>query len=317
MKKYIQPILEVIGYYKIKSKWRWHQYISRLQKEDASRKAEALAWIETIDHRLLPNVKKTDNITISLTSHGRRLSDFAPVALYGIFHQTVLPNRIVLNINKEKWNEDNLPEVIKKLQIAGLEVNFCEDVGPHTKLLPALEKYPDDVIITVDDDIYYDEKLIADLISDYRQKNEKCVICKSALVVSYDNGKLKPYSQWPRATKRTSHDALLSPYGYCGVLYAPHVFSTEVFNKSVYQKYCKHADDIWFTVIEMLERIPVYLSSIPRHDVMDVDHYNEFVAQESDALHFSNDEGGRNDVQLRALVEYYKLNELTSEGVND
>ena len=311
MKKYLQTILKVIGYYNIKSKWRWHQYISRLQKEDAARKAEALAWIEAIDHRMLPDVKKKDNVTVSLTSHGKRVADFAPFAIYSIFHQTVLPHRIVLNINREKWTEDNLPELVKKLQIAGLEVNLCEDVGPHTKLLPTMEKYPDDVIITVDDDVYYDKGLIAGLLADYRQKNEPCVICKSALVVGLREGEILPYSKWKLAEDQTL-DSLLSPYGFCGVLYAPHVFTKEVFNKAVYQKLCKFADDIWFTVMEIREHIPVYLSSKHCADILYVDHSNEFDVLNSDALHFSNDGQGRNDIQLAALVEYYKLNELVS-----
>ena len=305
-KQIAQPILEAIGYYKIKSKWRWHQYISQLQKEDAKRKAEATAWIEAINHRLLPDTKAKDNITVSLTSHGKRVADFAPFAIYSIFHQTVLPNRIVLNINEEKWNDENLPDLIKRLQIAGLEVNLCEDVGPHTKLLPALQKYPDDIIITVDDDVYYENGLIADLIADYHQKSEPCIICKSALVVGSKEGVILPYSQWKRA-ENPSTEKLLSPYGFCGVLYSPHVFSQEVFNKAVYQTYCKNADDIWFSVIEIKEHIPVYLSLKPNHNIVDVDHCNEYVANNSDALHFSNDGLGKNDEQLAALVEYYKL----------
>ena len=43
MKKYFRHLLKAIGYYTIKSKWRWHQYITRLQKADAIRKKEAIA----------------------------------------------------------------------------------------------------------------------------------------------------------------------------------------------------------------------------------------------------------------------------------
>lgn len=317
MKRILQPILKAFGYYKIKSKWRWHQYITRLQREDAARKAEALAWIEAIDHRLLPEVKKKDNVTVSLTSHGKRVADFAPFAIYSIFHQTMLPNRIVLNINREKWTEDNLPELIKKLQIAGLEVNLCEDVGPHTKLLPALEKYPDDVIITVDDDVYYEDCLIADLLADFRQKNEPCVICRAGSVLAMQSNEILPYSHWQDAEKYAAKNSIISPHGYCGVLYAPHIFSDEVFNKSVYRQYCKNADDIWFSIIEIIEHIPVYMSSRPNSNMIYVDHSNEYVAQNSDALHFGNAEGGRNDEQLAALVEHYHLNELVNERVSE
>ena len=307
MEEIIRLILRKIGYYSIKKKWRWHQYITHLQKEDAVRKENVTAWIDAIDHRLLPDLKKADNITVSLTTHDRRVADLSPFAIYSIFRQNVLPNRIVLNINQEKWNDDNLPELLKKLQIAGLEVNFCEDVGPHTKLLPVLQKYPDDIIITVDDDVYYDNRMISDLMSDYKKKSRPCVICKSALVVSAEGGKFLPYTQWPIATKDTPVEALISPHGYCGVLYAPHIFSDEIFNNAVYQSLCKYADDIWFSVMEIREHIPVFLSSVPCHNVIYVNHYNEYVPQGSDALYFSNAGEGRNNTQLQALVEHYGL----------
>jgi hypothetical protein len=317
MKTIVQNILKALGYYSIKSQWRWHQYITRLQKEDAARKAEALVWLETIDHRLLPDVKKTDNVTVSLTSHGKRVADFAPFAIYSLFHQTMLPNRIMLNINREIWTEDSLPDLIKKLQIAGLEVNFCEDVGPHTKLLPALEKYPDDVIITVDDDIYYDKELIEELTGARKVSEEKnIVVCRTALEITQESGKIRPYSQWRQAKPMSKEH--LSPFGWSGVLYSPHIFTDEVFNKDVYRNLCPHADDIWFTVMEMTMNIPsVMVKDTHWTGKGEIDHKNEYEAQNSDALHFNNVTGGGNDKQLAALVEYYNLNELMSERIRE
>lgn len=308
-KQIVQPLLEAIGYYKIKAKWRWHQYISNWQKVDAQRKAEATAWIEAIDHRLLPEVKKTGNVTVSLTSHSKRVLDFAPYAIFSIFHQTVLPNRIVLNINQDKWNDDNLPELIQKLQIAGLDVNFCEDVGPHTKLLPAMQKYPEDVIITVDDDVYYDKELIEELLHGYQQSGKRAVVTRCAMVITFRDGKMIPYSEWPNA-KGTEENAYYSPLGVAGVLYPPHVFTEEVFNKEVFRKLCKCADDIWFSIQEYLIKIPVfYVKNNHWTANGDVDHYAEYVEQGSDALHFQNANNGQNDVQINNLIAYYHINE--------
>ena len=258
IKRIVQPVLRVVGYYKVKSKWRWHQFISRLQKEDAQRMAEATAWIEAIDHRLLPEVKKTGNVTVSLTTHGKRVADFAPYAIYSIFRQTVLPNRIVLNINQDKWTEDNLPDFIKKLQIAGLEVNLCKDIGPHTKFLPALRKYPDDMIITVDDDKYYNADLVESLLEEYKLHTPAGVVCRMGRVVGVENGEIQPYSQWARFEQVIHTEGILSPYGVGGVLYPPHIFSEEIFNETVFRDICPRADDIWFTVMELKEQIRMW-----------------------------------------------------------
>lgn len=309
MKKYIQPILKALGYYDLKAKWRWRQNMRQWQKIDAQRKEEATAWIEAIDHRLLPDVKKTGNVTVSLTSHSKRVTDFAPFAIYSIFHQTVLPNRIVLNINQEKWNNDNVPELINKLQIAGLEVNFCEDVGPHTKLLPAMQKYQEDVIITVDDDVYYDRELIEELLHGYQKSGKKSVVTRWAMVVKFKEGKMLPYSEWAVADGTEPQDTFYSPLGVAGVLYPPHIFTDEVFNKFVYRTLCKNADDIWFSIQEYLNKIPVYyVKNNHWVDNFAVNHAAEYVAYESDALHFQNVEQGMNDIQISNLIKYYHIN---------
>lgn len=308
MKKYIQSILKAIGYYRLKSKWRWHQYITRLQKEDAIRKAKATAWIETIDHCLLPEVKPKDNITVSLTSHGKRVANFAPLAIYSIFQQTMLPNRIVLNIDETKWNDDNLPELIKKLQIAGLEVNFCEDVGPHTKLLPTLKKYPDDIVITVDDDIYYDGRLIAELYDFYCASDKKMIICREGRAIESENGKMIAYSKNPHASQKTNTNYIM-PYGVAGVLYPSNMsIDLDIFDKSLIVELCPKADDIWFCIQEIRSNIQVkYIQSYNWSTAVPVDRNNEYSEDGSNALHFLNDEHNLNDVQWERVCSFYGL----------
>jgi hypothetical protein len=187
-------------------------------------------------------------------------------------------------------------------------VNFCEDVGPHTKLLPALKKYPDDIIITVDDDIYYDKELIDELLkAKVACEKKHVVVCRTAKEISFKNGQMLPYSKWPQATSESK--VSLSPFGWSGVLYSPHIFSDEVFNKNVYLSLCPKADDIWFTIMELIGDVPIVIVK-DTHWTGDgeVDHSNEYVARDSDGLHFQNAEAGGNDAQLAKLIEYYGLN---------
>jgi hypothetical protein len=88
---------------------------------------------------------------VSLTSHGRRIHTKVQYAIHSLFNQTVQPDRIVL------WlaHETKIPKKLKKMQDAGLEIYFCDDIGSFTKLIPALINFPNDVIITADDDVYY------------------------------------------------------------------------------------------------------------------------------------------------------------------
>lgn len=306
MKALLSKILDLIGYYRIKAQIRRKQQIRQYQREDKLFREEIDAKIHQISSRILPQVQEKKNLTVSLTTHGERVGIMAPYAIYGILEQSLLPNRIVLNINQDKWSEDNLPELIKKLMIAGLEVNFCEDVGPHTKYLPALEKYPEDIIVTIDDDVYYDKDMLKAMLQAAEATDFKQVICNDCVCVERDvDGNILPYSKWKPYSGPTNKE--LIPLGFRGVLYPPHIFSSEIFNKEVYRSICKSADDIWFGLTELREHIAVTCTNSPERQIRDIDRLNEYFAEGSDALHFINNESGRNDVQSKAVVEYYSL----------
>ena len=311
MKKILQRILKVTGYYFIKSKWRNKRTISQWKKEDMVRKENIRKQIDSINGRILPPICESENLTVSLTSHGKRVNDFAPYAIFSILEQTLKPNRIILNIDSAYWSEAELPYVLVKLSEAGLEINLCEDMGPHTKFLPTLQKYPNDVIITIDDDIIYGKDTIEALWNEYLSSDKHTIFCHEGLEIQRDEeGKLMPYSQW-RSIRADfdgkPHVGIYSPLGFRGVLYPPHIFSNEIFNADVYKKLCSKADDIWFTVMEIRDKIAVKSISYKGCVCCDVDRENEFISTNSDALHFENVGQGRNDLQLLALKSHYNI----------
>ena len=304
----VRFFLRLVGYYAVKAKWRKSREMSRWKKEDIQRMKSIFAEINLLSGWVLPKQEDGCSLTVSLTSHGSRVSKYVTCAIFSILQQSKLPNRIVLNLDKNQWSESTLPTPIQQLQVAGLEVNFCEDVGPHTKFLPTLEKYPDDVIVTIDDDIFYGDNMLELLWNAYLNSDRKTVICHECKVIQKDeNGRLLPYSQWTAYDASKDSSAQLSPYGYRGILYPPHIFSEEIFRVDVYGQLCPKADDIWFTMMELRDGISVDCVGQDRNSYYDVDRCNEFEQNGSDALHFQNGAQGQNDVQLAALKKYYGI----------
>ena len=302
----IRTFLSIIGYYSIKARWRkWHD-ARQMRKRDAKRVAEMTREILSIDHRVLPLPKENPNVIVSLTSYGKRVTENVAFAILSILHQTVLPNRIVLNLDETKWNNDNLPELIKKLEAAGLEVNFCEDVGPHTKLLPTLQKYSDDIVVTVDDDILYETTMLQDLLQNYQQSDEKTIICRLAKKIVNENGKYIPYTQLPDAPFGTTSEGYL-PYGFKGILYPPHIFSKAIFNKEIYRSICKHADDIWFGLTEYKEHIPVRCILSSKMSLDFVNTMEQWEPTAETCLYYENSVMGKNNIQYQAVIDYYQL----------
>jgi len=194
------------------------------------------------------------------------------------------------------------------LQRVGVEINYTEDIGPHTKYIPTLRKYPDDIIITADDDVYYDEDMVADLYSAYENTNRKVVICREGKLIVRDKGIIQPYSSLPEANKSPSENSKI-PFGYAGVLYPPHIFGEEIFNLDAIKQLAPKADDIWFAAMELYYGIKAkHICSKSWTGNADVDRNEEYNESVSGALYFSNDLQNQNDIQWNAVVEYYQLN---------
>lgn len=129
--------------------------------------------------RLFPSVKsiskRQDGLIICMTSFPARI-DYVWLVVECLLRQTIQAEDIVLYLSKKQFpTKDKLPS-----QLLNMELNHKvtikmenEDYRSHKKYWYALRDFPNKTIITVDDDIIYDSKLIEQLI--VFQKNIRCV----------------------------------------------------------------------------------------------------------------------------------------------
>jgi hypothetical protein len=106
-------------------------------------------------------------VIISLTTYSKRIYDVY-LAIETLMHQTMKPNKIILWLAEDEFTLDNIPQTLKNLQKRGLTIEFCKDLKSYKKLVPALKKYPEDIIITVDDDALYQHDLVENLVNAYK-----------------------------------------------------------------------------------------------------------------------------------------------------
>ena len=119
--------------------------------------------------RIKPGRLADDNdIIVSLTSYGRRVKDCVPYTVYWFFKQKVKPSKIVLWLDDDIWNEGNIPVRLKFLSRFGLEIRFCKDIKSYKKLVYSLQYYPENSIVTIDDDLMYYKSLLKDLLTTTR-----------------------------------------------------------------------------------------------------------------------------------------------------
>lgn len=52
-----------------------------------------------------------------------------------------------------------------------------------------MQQYPNDVITTIDDDVFYRSTLVRDLVKEHTKRNET-IICTRSHKIRFDNGKI-------------------------------------------------------------------------------------------------------------------------------
>ncbi len=269
-----------------------------------------------IDHILhdtesgITNQRYTDHdIIVSLTSFGKRIHDVA-FTIESLMQQSMKPNRIILWLDNS-FKEVKLPQSLINQQKRGLEINFCTDIRSYKKLIPSLRQFPNDAIITFDDDLLYDYDIIERLIKAYLQNPNLIHTCRANRMILDHNNKPIPYLQWNRKINEAGVNKLNFFTGGAGTLYPPRCLDQEVLNENVFLDICKFADDVWFNAMaikkgtlvnKVFTRSNIGEDYISNEGVQDVGLWNV------------NNQGERlNDVQLKAVFDKYDLySKLTS-----
>ncbi len=256
--------------------------------------------------RLSPDINcRNEEIVVSLTSFGRRVSqNVVYYTIISILKQTVKPNRIILWLDKDKWNENNIPLKLKFLITKGLEVKFCdENIKSFEKLVPTIKICPNSVIITVDDDLIYPNRMIEDLYI-IHLKHPDAIVCRNSLNPIIKNKKLLPYRQWDNLQNKSFNGAYIFPQGFGGVLYPPNALHKDVINKDLFMKLCPYADDVWFWIMGLLnhtEKINIRNASLYGFDAF----YQKM--HKGAALADINVDENMNDFQIEKVLSYYKI----------
>ena len=244
-------------------------------------------------------------IIISLTTYDKRIHDVY-LTIESLMQQTIMPNKIVLWLANEMKNS-YIPKTLQNQLSRGLEIRYCKDLRSYKKLIPALKTFPEDIIITVDDDILYNHDFVENLITEYT-KEPHCIHCGWAKHLSVgEDGKLMPWKKCPKRPEEEIKKSFLNlPIGCAGVLYPPHSLDMEVFNENVFMNICKYADDIWFKAMTLKAGYPCKAIRKDIHNFMYID--NPICRHQG--LTLVNISKDMNNIQIQAVFDKYNLHNL-------
>ena len=195
--------------------------------------------------------KSTDQkqVIVSLTSFPQAIP-YAVQAIRSILTGSLLPDKIVLYLDTQKFPEGILPQELEalKAECPIFEVRFDEaEIRSYKKLIPALRDFPNDIIVTIDDDIQYHPDMLSRLIQIHKQVPD-AIIAHRVRKVQLDS----PYRTWRKykwydfifRRLHFNHHAMQTGVG--GVLYPPHSLDEKMLDSTLFMTMAPTNDDIWF-----------------------------------------------------------------------
>lgn len=242
----------------------------------------------------LVNEKK---IIVSLTSFPGRISTVWMV-IECMLRQTIRPDKIILYLSRKQFETDDcVPKSLMELQNDVFKIVFVkEDYRSHKKYLYVFQEHPNDIVITVDDDIFYPTTMIETLCANYR-KYPNAVICRYAKKIKRnERGTLSPYREWREIFKLYETDCFFGSGG--GTLFVPNKLFKDVTNAKLATALCPLADDIWLNAMARLNGLS--LVPITRNLILPI------FSETKETLKSINVNQNLNDVQIENVNKYYK-----------
>lgn len=189
----------------------------------------------------------------TMSSRMARLKENLP----SIINQSYNFDKLIINIDDNITEEEYSFYLELKKEDERIEIKKRDSkLRSYKKLLPVLPEYPDDVIITIDDDIYYPKDCFKYLVEQY-EKTPDCIIAHETnpilinkeknyvdFIIGFDIKLLQ--KSWPKYLSGCA-------------LFPPHVFDgTDIFDieKMMYCTKGLH-DELWFWVNSTLNGVMV------------------------------------------------------------
>jgi hypothetical protein len=241
---------------------------------------------------------------ISLTILPSRLSN-AKATLDSLLDQDKAADEICVWLPKNaKRDEVLIKSIPQYLKQEPIRVEMVDDVGPATKLIPALRKYwneKETIIVTADDDQIYPKGWFGGLVRYSEQYESSCLGYRGRKFLRL--GGLRLSLSYKRAIVQLCHK-MGSPKkvdivtGVWGALYKVKFFDEEVFDLDL-DTPMFFTDDIWFSGMMAKRGVARYV--VPMNDtIAATDQWT--VA----ALWEINEGGTNNDWSISALKKYFK-----------
>ena len=219
-------------------------YVIRLFGIKFCKKHKIEVDIKEVNQLGVTTEKRNPKVIISLTTFPARINTVYKT-ISTLLQQSVKPDEVVLWLADSQFPNHELPENLVRLQQFGLSIKWCEDIKSFKKLIPSLREFPNDIIITADDDIFYPENFVESLYEQYLKHPQFIHANRAFLIKRFWN----KYSMNARSYVYDNtylpafHNEFMTGYG---TLFPPNSLDEGVFDSDTFMSIIPTNDDIWF-----------------------------------------------------------------------
>jgi len=247
----------------------------------------------------LPFIQSKDpdwKFEVTVTSHPARFNALA-TSLAALRTQILQPQSI--NVFIADTDMAVLPDSIKQLEESGyIKIITCDDLGSGKKLIPALKNQRNLPIITVDDDLYFENDLFLQLMINHYLYPDTIIAARVHQLAVNEAGEVLSFSDWHKHYDLTEGPAKdLMPTTGAGTLFPPKALHDDAAESALYTKLSRNTDDLWWYFQARRKGTSVRRLS-------GLDQLN-FIDSTQEVGLWKNGNQDRNEVNLKALLGHY------------
>ncbi|WP_405304189.1 glycosyltransferase family 2 protein [Methanobrevibacter sp.] len=200
----------------------------------------------------ITETKRDTQLIVSLTSFPQRMYELH-YTLYSLLNQDLKPDKVILWLAEDQFpnGEDDIPENVLNLKKNGLSIEWCDNISSYKKLIPSLEEYPDDIIVTADDDLFYPTNWLKTLYDEHI-KYPDLIIAHRIRKIHFNDYLMSEYGEWDLSFDEEPPSFLNFSTNGAGTLFPPNSLYELVLDEELFKKLCPTADDVWIWAMAVL-----------------------------------------------------------------
>ncbi len=253
--------------------------------------------------------KKGRRIIVSLTTVPSRI-DKVWMTIESLLRQKEKPDRILLWLAEDEFRDIPIPQTLKMQEKWGLEIRYCNNLRSYKKFYYSMLEFPDDYVLTVDDDSIYSERMIREMLI-VSELYPNCVISNRSHWIHSDGQHLFEYLRWHSYDDRRNISGVPSYHNFFtgngGVLFPVRLLDKAIFDQNAFLEIAPTADDAWLNFAAWKSKVKVVNTTgilgfvLPIHSIC----YQGLCIENS-----ARKEGNwecKNDIQIRKVLEYFEI----------